>query len=164
MKKISKRLLSLIAALCMLAALVSAPALAAEENAVSNVRNSVAVVNTGFDADGQWFSFGHGTGFFVGTPGEEPQYLITNHHVIDAFTEYGSGELVNLETDDISLTGRAKIRVYYDSSTYDEAYLVDSNEIKDIALLKLDQPTEERIPLHRDPRRFGSGQAPFRFA
>ena len=110
-------------------------------------REAVAVVFTCMELDGGDYPFGWGTGFFVGTEGENPQYLITNHHVISSFLEYGAGELIDVYVDDVPMSGRSKIRIYYNSSDYDEAYLVDYDESRDIALLKLGSPTDERKPL-----------------
>ena len=110
-------------------------------------REAVAVVFTCMELDGGDYPFGWGTGFFVGTEGENPQYLITNHHVISSFLEYGAGELIDVYVDDVPMSGRSKIRIYYNSGDYDEAYLVDYDESRDIALLKLGSPTDDRKPL-----------------
>src|SRR5699024_10717956 len=87
-------------------------------------RNSVVVVETCLELDAGTVSCGWGTGFFVGADGQDPMYLITNHHVIEPFLESGEGELVQAETTEGVLTGRSKIRVYYDSDDYEEAYPV----------------------------------------
>lgn len=45
-------------------------------------------------------------------------------------------------------TYRSSIRVYYDDREFDEAYLVDyGNSTKDMALLRLDKPTDKRAPI-----------------
>ncbi len=44
------------------------------------------------------------------------------------------------------MSGRSKIRIYYDSNDYDEAYVVGFDQAKDLALLKLDAPTAKRKP------------------
>ena len=113
----------------------------------TETRESVAVVATCLDLDGGEYVFGWGTGFFVGTSGEDPKYLVTNYHVISDFMEYGAGELISVDVDGTVMTGRSKIRIYYDSKDYDEAYIVESNEQKDIAVLRLDSPTGKRKPL-----------------
>lgn len=110
-------------------------------------RNSVVVVETCLELDAGTVSFGWGTGFFVGEDGQDPMYLITNHHVIEPFLESGEGELVQAETTEGVLTGRSKIRVYYDSDDYEEAYPVAYDEIKDLAVLKLGAATSKRTPL-----------------
>lgn len=108
----------------------------------ADTRNSVVVISTCMDTQYGEFSFGTGTGFFI-----NDQYLVTNHHVIDTFEEYGSGELVSVTVNDLPTQGRAKIRVYYDDNDFEEAYIVGNNAIKDIAILKLDKPTTKRTPL-----------------
>lgn len=112
----------------------------------TEVRESVAVVATSLGTpDGDEMLVGWGTGFFVGNPGEEAEYLITNHHVIEIFLEYGKGEYVQQRLNDGStLTVKARVRVYFDSQNYKEAYVVDYNETKDIALLRLASGTTER--------------------
>lgn len=110
-------------------------------------RNSVVVVETCLELDAGTVSFGWGTGFFVGEDGQDPMYLITNHHVIEPFLESGEGELVQAETTEGVLTGRSKIRVFYDSDDFEEAYPVAYDEIKDLAVLKLGAATSKRTPL-----------------
>ncbi|MDO4262067.1 MAG: trypsin-like peptidase domain-containing protein [Eubacteriales bacterium] len=114
----------------------------------TETRESVAVVHISVDLDtGEDLRLGWGTGFFVGIEGEHPQYLITNYHVIEDFVEYGSGNLMNFTVNGMEATGRSKIRVYYDSEDYEEAYLVNGDETKDIALLKLNAGTSQRKPV-----------------
>lgn len=110
-------------------------------------RESVAVVATCLDTEGGEVSFGWGTGFFVGQAGEDPGYLVTNHHVIEDFIEYGEGELYDYTIGDQTYRGRTKIRVYYDSSTYEEAYVVEYSSAKDVAILKLAGTTSLRKPI-----------------
>ena len=105
-------------------------------------RNSVVVVSTCMDTQYGEFSFGTGTGFFV-----NDQYLVTNHHVIDTFEQYGSGELVDVTVNGMATSGRAKIRAYFEDDDYEEAYIVGSSKTKDIAILKLDKPTTKRNSL-----------------
>ncbi|MCM1104971.1 MAG: trypsin-like peptidase domain-containing protein [Clostridium sp.] len=91
---------------------------------------------------------GWGTGFFVGDPNADAEYLITNHHVISDFLEYGKGEYVDVWlTDGSAIRIKVKIRVYFDATNYEEAYLIDYNETKDIALLRLASATDERKAL-----------------
>lgn len=105
-------------------------------------RNSVVVVSTCMDTQYGEFSFGTGTGFFI-----NDQYLVTNHHVIDTFEQYGSGEMKDITVNDTPTSGRAKIRVYFGTDDYEEAYIVGSSKTKDVAILKLDKPTTKRTPL-----------------
>lgn len=140
-----KRICSFMVALMMAFGL--AVSASADFNADS--RNSVAVVACSIDLTGGASEvFNWGTGFFVGEEGQDPTYLVTNHHVIETFIGYGSGELVSLKlsTGD-EVTGRSKIRVYFDSKDFEEAYLVEYNESMDIAILKLGSPTSKRKPI-----------------
>lgn len=138
-KNVASLALAVLLALCL-----CIPAAAEFDPAT---RNSVAVVYTCLDLDGGEYGFGWGSGFFVGVRGENPSYLVTNFHVIEDFVEYGQGELVSISVDGTTMQGRSKIRVYYDSRDYEEAYVVGYDSIKDIALLKLGAPTSKRAPL-----------------
>ncbi|MBQ6380011.1 MAG: trypsin-like peptidase domain-containing protein [Clostridia bacterium] len=95
--------------------------------------------------------FAWGTCFFVGEKGKDPQYLITNFHVVSDYYESGAGKLgwytFTLNGEEVYAYGRAKMRVYYDSKTYDEAYPVEVNKTDDVAVFKLDKPTSKRKPL-----------------
>ena len=113
----------------------------------TEVRESVAVVHPCLEVDGGISELSWGTGFFVGEIGSNPQYLVTNYHVIQEFIEYGSGELTTVQINGKSYTGRCKIRIYYDSNDFAEGYFVGGDSIKDVALLKLDAPTAKRKPL-----------------
>lgn len=76
-----------------------------------------------------------GTGFFVGKEGEKPQYIITNCHVIADFLKSGGS------------AGNGVLRIAYDKDTFEEAYVVTYDAEKDIAVLKLANPTDKRKPL-----------------
>lgn len=142
----------LVIVLCLTMGPLSFSALA------EDARDSVVVVNTKLEySNGAIKDYGWGTGFFVGYLDQDPTYLITNHHVIEDFISNGSGELLYLydgetgeprtDSSGNQITVRAKIRAYYDSDDYDEAYLVGYDAIKDIAVLKLDKPTSKRTAL-----------------
>lgn len=110
-------------------------------------RESVAVVYTCMELNTGEYSFGWGTGFFVGETGKDPMYLVTNYHVIADFVGYGSGELISVSIDGMQVQGRSKIRVYFDANDYVSAYLVGGDESKDIAILKLEKATSKRKPI-----------------
>lgn len=133
-----RKLFALLVAVVMILSL-STTAFAALN---TETRNSVVVVSTCMDTQYGEFSFGTGTGFFV-----NDQYLVTNHHVIDTFEEYGSGELIDVTVNNMPTSGRAKIRAYFEADDYVEAYIVGSSKTKDIAILKLDKPTDKRTSL-----------------
>lgn len=136
-----------IVSLALTVILLLAVPLTASADFDPETRNSVVVVETCLELDAGTVSFGWGTGFFVGEEGQDPMYLITNHHVIEPFLESGEGELVQAETTEGVLTGRSKIRVFYDSDDFEEAYPVAYDEIKDLAVLKLGAATSKRTPL-----------------
>lgn len=140
-----KQLRFLALALCLLCALF-VPA-RAEAGFDPATRESTVVVATCLDTDGGEVSFGWGTGFFVGETGQDPTYLVTNHHVIEDFIEYGEGELYDYTIGGKTYRGRTKIRVYYDSNTYEEAYVVEYSAVKDVAVLKLAGTTSLRKPI-----------------
>lgn len=111
-------------------------------------RESVAVVQVFLETiDNEEVSLGWGTGFFVGNSGENPQYLVTNYHVIDSFIEFGKGELSTWNIDDLEFSGRSKVRIYYDSKEFEESYPVEYDSTKDVAVFKLANPTDKRKPI-----------------
>ncbi len=102
--------------------------------------------------------WGQGTGFFVGEEGEDPQYLLTNHHVVADYLEHGKGSnwegYVGVYDSSQGLyyyfQGQFSVRVYYSEDDYDDAVVVDYLDQEtdaDCAILKLDQPTDQRKPL-----------------
>lgn len=97
-------------------------------------RESVAVIVECFTVDGEWY-YGYGSGFFIGKEEEKPQYIVTNHHVIQEFLQYGAGR------------GESELYVVYDQDHYEEVYVQDSDEVKDLAILRLAKPTDKRKPL-----------------
>lgn len=135
-----KKITALLLAVVLVCSLI-VPA-SAEMNV--DARESVVVVTSMVHIDGIGTqSYGWGTGFFI-----NDQYLVTNHHVIEPFLEWGAGTSQEL-TDDAGNTilAYSEVRVYYDSGRYTEAFLVAYDISKDIAILKLDAPTTERTPL-----------------
>lgn len=159
----------------MTVCLVLSLAVPAYANA-NDARNSVVVVSPYLDMEGigSW-SVSHGTGFFVGETDENPTYLVTNYHVIETYIWMGAGagyENVNKMINEAGADYksdlqtllraalpyqywknpcRAKLRVFYDSDTYEEAFMVAYDALKDVAVLKLGNPTAERkaLPLSK---------------
>ncbi|MCM1539882.1 MAG: trypsin-like peptidase domain-containing protein [Blautia sp.] len=126
----------------------------------TDAKNGVVVVceylaNIAVEKDGQYMTvsdaeqaIAHGSGFFIGNTGENPQYLITNYHVIEDYMEYNAGETFFVEdTDGIIYYMKSYLRVYFDSSDYAEAYVVDYNKTADVAVLRLEKPTDARKAL-----------------
>lgn len=126
-----KRIICCLAALLVLAAsLLPAAAQGFDRSALEGV----VVVYNEFDYGGDRYS-GIGTGFFVGEEGTDPQYLVTNCHVVEYYIATGK-----------SSAGGALV-VFFDSDTYEEAYVVDYNAEMDLAVLRLGAPTSLRKPL-----------------
>lgn len=147
-KKVRKQIVAVL--LCVLCLGMMPVTIAdASQNFKSDVKKSVVVVAVAFeDTYGNMMTFGYGTGWFVGEQGKNPEYLVTNHHVIETFLDYGKGELVTLYAEDGSaISGRAKVLVFYSSREYEEAYIVQSDDVKDLALLRLNAPTSMKQPL-----------------
>jgi len=146
-----------IALLLVLLLSVSAPAFAAPTDE-KTLRHSVVRIYVGdvYSTDevfveSQWVPNGAGTGFFVGKKGENPQYIITNQHVVDYYLQMGEGVRIPLPTKDGGeVNARVQIRVYFDKDTYEEAYVVEAGDplqSKDFAILRLAAPTDKRAAL-----------------
>ena len=136
----------------------------AETSSINEVRESVVIVSVWSEFDDESIkkqNWGYGTGFFVDHAGSDVQYLVTNCHVISYYLSLGKGERLDGANSEIgglpwrnksgeivaAYPGKMKMRVYYDSNKNEEAYLVDYDESKDIALLRLDKPTGKRKAL-----------------
>lgn len=151
-KRVCKMVLAFLLVFTVMGGMVSQEA-SAEGSKVNQVRESVVVVATYLQGQkGGESGFGYGTGFFVGNEGSDVQYLITNHHVIENYLKNGAGKetsFVYVDYDNTKKTfkGKMKIRVFYNAKDYEEAYVVDYDDTKDIALLTLDKPNDKRKPL-----------------
>lgn len=139
-----KRILSLTLALLLL---LSMSVCAFADETVSSAKNGVAVLATFFKGDSRIFQATTGSCFFIGTPGEDPQYLLTNHHVIADYLQYGAGKTGSFSIDGAKMTGKMILRVYYNQNDYEEAYFIASDEAQDVALLRLAKPTSKRVAL-----------------
>lgn len=82
---------------------------------------------------GSW----RGTGFFVGQNGVDPQYLVTNYHVIENYIYVGGGEQDN----------KSRLYVAFSQNDIEEAYVVEYNDKMDLAVLRLAKATSKRKPL-----------------
>ena len=126
-----RKLAHLILAL-MLAAGTALPAQAAFQQ---SVLDGIILIRSGApDADGV-MNYWQGTGFFVGEAGENPQYIVTNCHVVEDFILAGKA------------LGGGELHVLFDQDDQAEAYLVDYDAEKDLAILRLAEPTDKRAPL-----------------
>lgn len=97
-----------------------------------------------------------GSGFFVGHTGEEPQYIVTNCHVVSSYIEANEGEtFVSYlgQTRDgyyvYVMAASCELRIYYSADDYDIAYLDCYGNVDkiDLAVLKLKNETDKRKPL-----------------
>lgn len=97
--------------------------------------DGIVMIYTGApDSSGQ-MSYWRGTGFFVGEEGKDPTYIVTNCHVVEEFILAGKA------------LGGGELHVMFDKDTEEEAYLVDYDYEKDVAVLKLDKATSLRSAL-----------------
>ncbi|MBO6041537.1 MAG: trypsin-like peptidase domain-containing protein [Oscillospiraceae bacterium] len=138
------RILSLTLALLLL---LSISVCAFADETVSGAKNGVAVLATFFKGDSMIFQGGSGSCFFIGVPGENPQYLLTNHHVISDYLQYRAGKTGSFSIDGVNMSGKMILRVYYSQNDYEEAYFIASDEAQDVALLRLAKPTSKRVAL-----------------
>lgn len=97
-----------------------------------------------------------GSGFFVGKEGEDPQYLVTNMHVVEDFVNAGEGGFFytywtkDSEGYAVYLTASScELRVYYSANDYEMAYVDCHGDVEklDLAVLRLRNPTNKRKPL-----------------
>lgn len=136
MKKMIIALLLVVLMVCTLVIPVSA-------DMDVDARDSVVVVSSLVHTNGMGSkSYGWGTGFFI-----NDQYLVTNHHVIEPFLYWGAGKDTPVTVNDVETMAYSEVRVFFDSTRSIEAFLVAYDEAKDLAILKLDVPTSERVPL-----------------
>lgn len=134
--------------LLVLALLLSLSTFAAAETPTNAARNGVVRLVEAFLSDGEVDSVNLSTAFFVGKEGDPVQYLVTNYHCVSEYLQNGKGTVYEYRDAYAEKhSGQYRLNVFYDSEKTEEAYVVDSDEGQDIALLKLDHPTEERIAL-----------------
>ena len=80
-----KRVRNRIAAALLTALLLAAAALPAFADFNQDTLNGIVMITTGApDKDGH-MNYWRGTGFFVGEAGKDPQYIVTNCHVVEEF-------------------------------------------------------------------------------
>lgn len=132
MKKAVKRLAVLMLALLTLA--VSSTVAFAdtiEVNSTSDAINGVVWVKIPVSST----DYGWGTGFAIGDPDKPVEYIVTNWHVVTGDGKYEPGS--------------KEIQVYFSNETND--YMVASiykiDNVRDIAVLKLPEPTTKRTAL-----------------
>lgn len=132
-----KRMFCLL--LAVIITLFAALPVSASSGFDKDVVDSVVVVYTDVRYNGEYLGSSYGTGFFIGTEGRDPEFLITNCHVVENYLSTGGG------------TGESSLYVVYESDDIEEAYVVDYDAEKDLALLRIDAPTNKRkaLPLEK---------------
>ncbi|MBR5968778.1 MAG: trypsin-like peptidase domain-containing protein [Lachnospiraceae bacterium] len=108
--------------------------------------------------------WGAGSGFFIGKTDENPQYIVTNQHVVENYYAAGEGGEVILFVGYYQqkeygnryyiyiIAESCEMRVYYDENNWESAYLEVAGDIEkvDLAVLKLREPTDKRHALALD--------------
>ncbi len=116
----------------LLAAAMALPCLGAFDQ---DTLDGIVMIRTGApDADGT-MNYWRGTGFFIGEAGSQPEYIVTNSHVVEEFILAGKA------------LGGGTLHVLFDQDDEAEAYLVDYDYEKDVAVLRLEEPTDKRSAL-----------------
>ena len=134
MKRLCKMAASVkTAALALLLTLAFAVSAFAEFD--SSVLDGVVLIYSGAPDSSGKMEYWRGTGFFVGEEGKNPEYIITNCHVVEEYILAGEA------------LGGGQLYVMFDADDQEEAYLVVYDYAKDVAVLKLAEPTEKRSPL-----------------
>ena len=137
-----------LSCLLVLAMLLSLSAFASAETPTNTARSGVVRLVESFLSDGEVDSVNLSTSFFVGKEGDAVQYLVTNYHCVSEYLAHGKGTAYEYRDDYAEKhSGQYRLNIFYDSEKTEEVYVVDSDEAQDIALLKLDHPTGERIAL-----------------
>lgn len=140
-----KILSAILVILLVTATLVPVTASAASTSSFNTeVRQSIAPIAVYRTVDGL---YAYGTCFFIGDTVENPQYVVTNHHVVETYLEEGAGETVTYSDGTNYISGKVSMRVYFDSDDFVEAYVVAYNESADLAILRLENPTDKRTAL-----------------
>ena len=136
----------------------------------ADARNSVVWIYESLNVSdlnykGAW----SGTGWAIGTPGQDVKYIVTNGHVVEQAYAWPKGEddpfdyeaqhkisfekalkeKKGMNMKDLKM--KAEIRVYFSQSDDDysipEVVYYSGPSEKDIAILKLEEPTDKRIAL-----------------
>ena len=137
-----------LSCLLVLAMLLGLSAFASAETPTNAARSGVVRLVESFLSDGEVDSVNLSTAFFVGKEGDAVQYLVTNYHCVSEYLANGKGTAYEYRDAYAEKhSGQYRLNIFYDSEKTEEVYVVDSDEGQDIALLKLDHPTEERIAL-----------------
>lgn len=118
----------------MLMAFCAVPSVHAAELENKEALESVIYIYTDITLNGEKY-YDAGTGFFIGEKGKDPEYIVTNYHVIEYFVESGGGQ------------GENRLLAVYDQRNTEEVYVVAYDTEKDLAILRLSRATTQRKPL-----------------
>lgn len=100
--------------------------------------------------------FSGGSGFFIGNSGEDPQYVVTNCHVIDDYVNANEGGTYLYATGStyqgyplIIGAANCELRIYYSADDYDVAYVDCYGDVEkvDLAVLRIRNATSKRHAL-----------------
>ena len=142
----NRKLFALAAALLVML-LVATGVTAETGKAVNEARNGVVYLAQVLTIEGQDIEMSSGTAFFIGESGKDPQYLVTCAHCVSDYVNFGKGQPIVLESGEQVIEGSLGLRVFFDKSEYIEAYVVESDEALDVAVLRLENPTNKRKAL-----------------
>lgn len=155
----TRKIISAFLGFLMLLSLVLVPTetvnATTQNEAVLDARNGIVqVMYSAENFEGEVVDLYGGTGFLIGEKDVAPQYVITNHHVVDPFhVEYTNVDLEKQSVWDFlgvpyDQEIKVVIRIVLKRDTYIEAEIVNSSMSADFAILKLEQPVYgDRKPL-----------------
>ena len=132
-KRVMIRIFAMIILTAMMSSLWLLPVQASTFN--TEVLDGVVFIEVYYTDNNGVLWLSSGTGFFVGESGKNPQYIITNAHVIINYA-------LNKGAD-----GDNTLTICYDKDDVEDGYLVDYNDDMDIAILKIGKATDKRKPL-----------------
>lgn len=143
--RLLSRIGSAICAVAMAVSVVALPALKASAEFKNEVRDGVVkvIVHLKSNTYDDWLN--GGTGFVVGKKGDKAEYIMTNWHVCQKYIDTDMGQKIYQDSE--FGDGYLTMRVYFEQDDYSNAFVVDYDEVKDIALLRLETPTDQRSPL-----------------
>jgi S1-C subfamily serine protease len=163
-KKVKRTASALFSALLALSLMLSISMTASAQSLNLDAKMGTVLVLTEKKTT-EGMEYGWGTGFFVGESGKDPQYLLTNYHVLGEFFRLGGaggasklyvvydGRIeYNQIIGELEYEGEIYEFISDEESTltkdaFEEVYFVDGDEEKDVALLKINTPTNKRSPL-----------------
>lgn len=161
--KFSKRIAAFAFALCMM--FLAMPANSLANDVVANAQNcTVVVAEFGsayicdsylnvLDTIAEDTVIASGSGFFVSEKGKDPEYLVTNAHVVEDYVKTTDDGYVIADQIYDEYYGALyvayivdELRVYYSEDDYESIRVVESGSSNnvDLAICKLDAPTNKR--------------------